>query len=190
MSCLGRSQWNLAVALAAGALPAAVIALGAGAATAGAAECKWSAKPAYKLSGKRVRRATACLINKQRRARGMGRLKQHRDPRKAAKRHSRVMIKERCFSHLCPGEKDLVGRIAATGYLSCRCSWGVAENIAYGSGRDSSPRETVKGWMGSPGHRANLLNHSYEHIGIGVKRGAPSGGRPAATYTIDLGFRK
>lgn len=191
MSCLGRSNRNLVGAAAACALPAAmVVALGAGAATADAAQCKRSAKPAYELRAKQVRRATTCLINEQRRARGIGRLKQHRDPRKAAKRHSRVMVKEGCFSHTCPGERDLVGRITATGYLPCRCSWGVAENIAYAEGRASSPRQIVRAWMRSSGHRANLLNRSYEHIGVGVKRGAPSGGRPSATYTIDLGYRR
>ena len=40
----------------------------------------------------------------------------------------------------------------------------VAENIAAGY---SSPEEVVKGWMRSPGHRANILNANYEHIGIG-----------------------
>lgn len=189
MTCLGRSQRTLATAATAGALPAALLVLGTGAAPAGAAECKHSAKPAYELGGKQVRRATVCLLNKERRARGMGRLKQHRDPRRAAKRHSRMMVEKRCFSHVCPGERDLVGRLSATGYLPCRCSWGVAENIAYGKGRGSSPRGIVRGWMRSPGHRANVLNRSYEHVGVGVRRGAPSGGGPAATYTIDLGYR-
>lgn len=39
------------------------------------------------------------------------------------------------------------------------------ENIAYGQ---RSPEEVVKGWMNSPGHRANILNSSFNKIGIGV----------------------
>ena len=39
------------------------------------------------------------------------------------------------------------------------------ENIAYGQ---RSPQEVVKGWMNSPGHRANILNGSFGKIGIGV----------------------
>lgn len=39
------------------------------------------------------------------------------------------------------------------------------ENIAYGQ---RSPQEVVTGWMNSPGHRANILNGSFNKIGIGV----------------------
>lgn len=38
------------------------------------------------------------------------------------------------------------------------------ENIARGQG---SPEEVVNGWMNSPGHRANILNSSFTHIGVG-----------------------
>lgn len=40
----------------------------------------------------------------------------------------------------------------------------VAENIAYGWG---GAQATFNAWMNSPGHRANILNCSYTHIGIG-----------------------
>ena len=39
----------------------------------------------------------------------------------------------------------------------------VAENIAMGQ-RTSA--EVVKDWMGSPGHRANILSGSYRRIGV------------------------
>lgn len=38
------------------------------------------------------------------------------------------------------------------------------ENIARGQ---RSPEEVVNGWMNSPGHRANILNSSFSHIGVG-----------------------
>ena len=38
------------------------------------------------------------------------------------------------------------------------------ENIAKGY---QSPEAVVRGWMNSPGHRANILNSSYTHIGVG-----------------------
>ena len=38
------------------------------------------------------------------------------------------------------------------------------ENIARGQ---KSPKEVVDGWMNSSGHRANILNKSYTHIGVG-----------------------
>jgi uncharacterized protein YkwD len=41
-------------------------------------------------------------------------------------------------------------------------AWG--ENIAQGYGSAAS---VVAGWMGSPGHRANILNPAYSQMGIG-----------------------
>ena len=38
------------------------------------------------------------------------------------------------------------------------------ENIAKGY---STPEAVVKAWMNSPGHRANILNSSYTHLGVG-----------------------
>jgi uncharacterized protein YkwD len=35
----------------------------------------------------------------------------------------------------------------------------VGENLAFGSGEFSTPREIVKDWMSSPGHRANILRN-------------------------------
>jgi uncharacterized protein YkwD len=44
-----------------------------------------------------------------------------------------------------------------------------AENIAKGY---STPKAVVDGWMNSSGHRANILNPSFTHIGVGyVKDG-------------------
>lgn len=38
------------------------------------------------------------------------------------------------------------------------------ENIAWGQ---STPEEVVKGWMNSPGHRANILKEQFTSIGVG-----------------------
>jgi hypothetical protein len=40
----------------------------------------------------------------------------------------------------------------------------VAENIGCGQ---QTPEEIVEGWMNSAGHRANILNASYTHLGVG-----------------------
>ena len=42
------------------------------------------------------------------------------------------------------------------------------ENIAKGY---STPQAVVNGWMNSSGHRANILNASYTHIGVGYVAG-------------------
>ena len=44
-------------------------------------------------------------------------------------------------------------------------SWYTAgENIAAGY---SDAKSVMEGWMNSPGHRANILNGSYDQVGIG-----------------------
>lgn len=41
---------------------------------------------------------------------------------------------------------------------------GAGENIAWGQ---QTPKEVMNAWMNSPGHRANIMNKSYTHIGVG-----------------------
>jgi uncharacterized protein YkwD len=44
--------------------------------------------------------------------------------------------------------------------------------------------------MGSPGHRANILNRSYRYTGIGIDPNLPhsmSGGQDGGMYTQDFG---
>ncbi len=38
------------------------------------------------------------------------------------------------------------------------------ENIAMGQ---KTPEQVVQAWMDSPGHRANIMNSSFTHIGVG-----------------------
>jgi uncharacterized protein YkwD len=38
------------------------------------------------------------------------------------------------------------------------------ENIAMGQ---RTPEEVVTAWMNSPGHRANILNANFTHLGVG-----------------------
>ena len=163
---------------------------GPGASPAQAGQCSGSDRAGFRLSEKEARKATLCLINRERKSRGIGALRSHGKQQRAASGHNRVMVRTNCFDHQCPGERDLVGRIEQAGYLPCACSWSVAENIAWGRGGASSPREIVDSWMRSAGHRANILSGKFEHIGIAVDSGSPSGGGAAATYTTDFGYKR
>jgi uncharacterized protein YkwD len=40
------------------------------------------------------------------------------------------------------------------------------ENIAKGQ---KTPAEVVTAWMNSAGHRANILNKTYTHLGVGYE---------------------
>jgi uncharacterized protein YkwD len=166
------------------------LALGPAAGGAAAAKCSGADRPAARMSGGKAERLTLCLLNKQRAKHGLKRLREQKNQDRAASRHNRRMVRKACFSHECPGEPDLVGRLTKAGYLPCGCSWMVGENIAWGSGSYGSPRRIVGSWMKSAGHRENILNPRFEHIGVAVTSGSPGGGyRDAATYTTDFGFK-
>lgn len=171
---------GLAVALAMASPPAA-----------SAAGCKGSNLQPAKLSKKKATRAITCLMNKERKKKGLKKLKAQKQARKAAVKHSKKMISVGCFEHQCKGEASLSDRLTATGYLPCGCSWGVGENLAQGEGSKGTPRALVKAWMKSSGHRANILDRDYEHLGVGVVFGSP--GNPSSkrhlTVTTVFGFR-
>ena len=59
---------------------------------------------------------------------------------------------------------DVAGSYTFDPIVPSPYAW-LAENIAMGY---SSPEQVMSGWMSSPGHRANILNGSYTHIGVGV----------------------
>lgn len=69
------------------------------------------------------------------------------------------------FEHTSPDGKNVSDLVTATGYSYVR----VGENLALGNFSDSL--DVVTAWMNSPGHRANILDKSYEDIGIGVAYG-------------------
>ena len=60
--------------------------------------------------------------------------------------------------------------------LQSRCGGGrLAENIAMGSGAAVTARQLLDLWMGSEGHRANILDPDLTHLGVGVAVDAGSG---------------
>ena len=138
----------------------------------------------------RAVKATRCLINNERRKRGLGGLSAENKLKKAAKKHSARMVSAGCFAHTCPGEPDLFARLASVGYLPCNCSWSAGENIAWGKGKYSTPAAIVAGWMASSGHREMILNGTMKEVNVGVRKGKPgSPGASAGTYTADFGFK-
>jgi uncharacterized protein YkwD len=162
-----------------------------GPATASAAACPGADSGPRQVSIKTASRLVVCLVNKQRAKHGLQRLKARGALVGAASRHSKHMQKTDCFDHVCPGEPALPGRYQKTDYLPCGCSWGAAENIAWGPRGDGSPRSVVDAWMSSSMHRANILNRSFRDIGVGVRWGSPDKrGARAGTYTLDFGYRR
>lgn len=61
--------------------------------------------------------------------------------------------------------------------------WTAGENIGAGY---HTPEEVMTGWMGSDGHRRNILNPNYREIGVGYFSGA---GDYGVYWVQDLGAR-
>ncbi len=139
-----------------------------------------------------LRAATLCLLNEERAKRGLKALAANPQLEKAALNHTRTMVRQGFFDHVSPGGSTLLSRVRrGTRYLHGARRYSLGENIAWGSSTYATPRATVKSWMESSGHRANILNRKFKHIGIGVVPGAPEDaqGMPAATFTTDFGYR-
>jgi uncharacterized protein YkwD len=139
-----------------------------------------------------VRSATLCLINAQRTSHGLKALLSNTQLRRAAQSYSRNMVSESFFDHVSPAGSTLMSRVRrGTAYLAGARSYALGENIAFGTGYLATPAETVHAWMESAGHRANILNRRFRHIGVGVALGDPmdDDDGSAATYTTDFGFR-
>lgn len=162
-------------------LVAAPAASAAGACSAAGA----SVKTAHKRA---LVRATLCVLNVERKKRGLRPLRLNRKLSAAARGHSGAMAAKRFFSHNSLSGASFVARIRRTGYLRGVRSWNVGENIAWGSRSLGTPRAIGRAWMNSPGHRANILSRSFRAIGIGIAAGTPQGPR-GATYTTDFGRR-
>ncbi|MEU1595473.1 CAP domain-containing protein [Streptomyces sp. NPDC005708] len=92
----------------------------------------------------------------------------------AAQAHSANMVARAFYAHTSPDGREPWDRAAAAGSRHRT----IGENIACGQ---RSPAEVVRGWMDSPGHRANILKPAFTHIGVGFV-----GGGQAGTYWTQL----
>ena len=149
-----------------------------------------NARPAA-ASSATIARATACVMNAERRRHGLAALSLNQRLSKAARAHSRDMVERDYFAHTAPGGGTFVARIRRSGYLRATRRWRVGENIAWGVSASNSPRSIVQGWMDSPPHRKEILTRSYRDVGLGVAAGVPSStGGQGATYTADFGVKR
>lgn len=167
-----RQSWQQSVDLVAGDCPGA--------------DSDASSAPAASVVG-----ATICLLNAERAKAGLGALTANARLARAAISHSRDMVKRVYFAHDTPNGKSVVDRLTTTRFIAPSYRWRAGENLGWGSGGNGTPRLTVRAWMGSPEHRANILNGRFRLVGIGIVPGAPVAGESqAATYTADFGARR
>lgn len=105
----------------------------------------------------------ARLVNAHRQARGCPALVWLQPAADAAQAHSADMARRGYFDHTSPEGRQPWDRLTerGVGYRT------MAENIAWTP--EQGARQTLAGWIASPGHRANLENCAYTHHGIGLQ---------------------
>jgi uncharacterized protein YkwD len=104
-------------------------------------------------------------INAQRAGKGLSALAPSAQLTQAAQKQACDNAGRNKMTHTGSDGSKIGTRISRTGY-----DWGSAnENVGYGY---KEPGSMLKGWMGSDGHRRNILARGTQDIGIGLATGS------------------
>ena len=107
------------------------------------------------------------LINKERQNNGLSALKVDSEVQRVARIKAEDLVNNNYFSHQSPTYLSPFDMLK-----NFKISYKTAgENIAGNSSNSSA----VTAWMNSSGHRANILNGSFNYTGIGVVNGSKYG---------------
>ena len=110
------------------------------------------------------------LVNEERSSRGLGILTLSQKLDAAADLHAQDMATNYyATNHTGSDSSNLATRITRSGY-----EWTIiGENLAAGQ---TSASSVVQAWMNSTGHRANILNSNFTHLGLGYTYLSGTGG--------------
>jgi uncharacterized protein YkwD len=116
-------------------------------------------------------------MNRVRAAKGLQPLVFDANLERAARAHSREMLRDGTFEH-----GDYGSRLVRFDVRTASAG----ENIAWVARPRRLAHRIVAAWLRSPGHRANLLAPAFRRVGVGVVAG-PFLGRPhARVITADF----
>ncbi len=118
------------------------------------------------------------LINRDRRAIGLGALKSDRRLAAIARAHSAEMAATLVVAHISPRTGSAADRVQRTGLRPSL----VSENV----GRAYYAAQAERGFMASPGHRANLIDPRITHVGVGVIAGRVEAGGAVPLFFTQL----
>lgn len=116
-------------------------------------------------------------VNQARSAKRRRRLTVHPALMAAAAAHSADMAAHCLCQHEGSDGSTVEDRLRGKGYAPASC----AENIACGA---RSTVQVFEMWMASPAHRANVLERSFHHFGVGIATGR---GDLTPVWTLVLG---
>ena len=132
-------------------------------------------------------------INAVRATRGLEKLSASPALSRSAVAHSRAMATFGFVSHESRNGTSFSDRIKRYYAPRSKTTWTVGENLAMFGGSTPSAGEIVAAWMGSPGHRANLLRDVFHEAGVAIMfnpaAGGVFGGDSTWVVTLDLGRR-
>jgi uncharacterized protein YkwD len=124
-----------------------------------------------------------CMTNYARAVHGLRPLSFSRQLDRAAEQKSSDIVSCDEFSHEACGRQFTFWE-QRYGYL--KGCWKTAENIAWGTGDQSTVGVIFQAWLESPEHHENILG-PYRQIGIGLRTGGIEGHEDAAIWTQDFG---
>ncbi|SHN30563.1 CAP domain-containing protein [Gracilibacillus kekensis] len=119
-----------------------------------------SEEPQQTTEVSQFERQVVDLTNQERQKQGLPALKLDKKLSQVARQKSKDMATNGYFSHNSPTHGSPFDMMQQAG-INYRTA---GENIAKGQ---RTPEEVVYGWMNSEGHRANILNGDFTHIGVG-----------------------
>jgi uncharacterized protein YkwD len=111
----------------------------------------------------------------------------------AAAFQSRAMLTEGFFAHDAPNGPRFSTRLKRFyAPVAGKGGWSAGENLLYTSGTLDAD-QAIDAWMGSAGHRKNMLDPGWREVGIASMRSANAGGvfgsGPTWVVTMDFGVR-
>lgn len=120
------------------------------------------------------------LVNEERKSEGLNELTWCPALARSSQAHSDDMAARDYFEHASPEGGEVWDRAKEQGY---NYSY-VGENIAVGQ---QSVKEVVDGWMDSKGHRENILNYNFTHLGYAKAVGTFKGDSGFVYWTQNFG---
>jgi len=139
-----------------------------------------------------IDRATLCLIDGIRLAHGLPKLRSDHALGAVARKVVAGMVLGNYFADVTPSGASALGLISASGYAAGAPQVTVGQNLAWGTGSQTTPARIVAAWMASPPHRANILDSEFRNAGVAVTTSVPSVlhvGRRGATYVFEFAAR-